>query len=206
MPDPKAPSRPTALAPVEVDGIKVFSYAPLLPTDMCTPHPDNPNQGDVGALTELIRTHGFRGEVEVQASTGRIVAGENRWRAARDLGMQNVPQSWIDMTDEEALRRCISDNRARDLALYDEVRLRDVMVGLATSDAGLEGTAWDGDDLDDFIAAMDGETKTRRALDTASKLGQLTYRIVLICRDEAHQAELFERFKGEGLNVSVSTV
>lgn len=151
-------AKPSALAAQDVDGIRVYSHSPLRPIDEATPHPDNPNQGDVGALTEMIREHGFRGAIEVQHSTGRITAGEHRWRAARDLGMTRIPMDRVEMDDDEALRRCVSDNRARDLALYDEVRQADVMRMLATSDRGLAGTGWDGDDLDDFFASIDRDS------------------------------------------------
>ena len=126
----------------------------VVPVDRLLEHPRNPNQGDVGAIAELIRRHDFRVPLEVQRSTGHVIAGNHRLKAARALGMTQVPVLWVDVTDREALERLLSDNRARDLASYDDGHLAALLAELAQTDDGLEGTGFDGDDLDLLLASL----------------------------------------------------
>ncbi len=118
-------------------------------------HPKNPNQGDVGAIVELIKRHGFRTPIEAQLSTGYVIAGNHRLQAARSLGMPEVPVLWVDISDREAMERLLADNRARDLAAYDDSALVDLLAELAGTKQGLEGTGFDGDDLDMLLSSLD---------------------------------------------------
>lgn len=128
---------------------------PHIPTDTVpiadlTPHPDNPRQGDIGAIATSIETNGWYGTVVAQFSTKRILAGNHRVEAARHLGITEVPVSWVDVDDATARRILLADNRTNDLATYDD----DILTGLLTilaEDDDLLGTGWDGDDLDDLL-------------------------------------------------------
>ena len=50
------------------------------------PHERNVNQGDLGAIYESIEHNGFFGALIVQASTGKILCGTHRWKAAIEAG------------------------------------------------------------------------------------------------------------------------
>lgn len=131
-------------------------HHPKYPLSKVTEHPRNPNQGDVGALAELIRRHGFRGAIEVQKSTGYVIAGNHRVKAARALGMTHVPADVVDVDDREAVERLLADNRSRDLAAYDDQALAELLAELAQDGTGqaLAGTGFDGDDLDRLLADL----------------------------------------------------
>lgn len=118
-------------------------------------HPDNPNQGDVGAITESIRANGFVDPLIVQQSTRYVLSGNHRLEAARALGMGTVPVVWVDCDPDRAIRIMLALNRTRDLASYDDDRLAATLTDLAqgTTDA-LDGTAWDGEALDALIADL----------------------------------------------------
>lgn len=156
-------------------------HRPAYPIAELREHPRNPNQGDVGALAALIRRHGFRGAIEVQRSTGFIIAGNHRFKAARSLGMTHVPVDLVDVDDREALERLLADNRSRDLAAYDDGALADLLAELGQdgSGQGLVGTGFDGDDLDELLVRLGsdlslgtmsfgGRTPAERASDYAA--------------------------------------
>jgi ParB-like chromosome segregation protein Spo0J len=127
----------------------------LVPTDSLMPHPRNPNRGDVGAIAESIRANGWYGAIVAQRSTRRILAGNHRWEAARQLGMPTVPVIWLDVDDERALRILLVDNRTTRLGMDDETVLRELLTELAGTSEGLDGTGWTGDDLDELISSLD---------------------------------------------------
>jgi hypothetical protein len=118
-------------------------------------HPDNPRQGDIGAIIQSIEANGWVGSIVAQTSTGHVLAGNHRLQAAAHVGMKKVPVHWIDVDDDTARRILIADNRTSDLATYDDAYLADLVSSIATSEKGLLGTGWDGDDLDDLLASID---------------------------------------------------
>ena len=118
-------------------------------------HPQNPNQGDVGAIAESIQVNGFYGALLVQRSTGYVVAGNHRLMAAAHLKADSVPVLIADLTDEEALRIMVADNRTAALASIDFDDLATILVALADTPTGLAGTGHDGDDLDEIVLALD---------------------------------------------------
>lgn len=132
----------------------------LVTLDKLTTHPSNPRQGDIGAVVASIEAHGFYGALVVQRSTGRILAGNHRYLAAKALAMDAVPVTYVDVDDELAHRILVADNRTSDLGTYDEAALAALLTELAQSEAGLDGTGYDGDDLDQLlgdIAREDGD-------------------------------------------------
>lgn len=155
--DDGTPLAADGVVPREVDGITVYSHAPLVPIDSLHPHPENPREGDVGAISESIRHNGFYGECIAQASTRAIAIGNHRWLAARALGMSQVPALLPDIDDDTALRWMLADNRASDLASYNEAQLADTLTRLQQdSDRALTGTLFSASDLDDLLALLNG--------------------------------------------------
>ncbi len=114
-------------------------------------HESNPRCGDVGAIVESIKAHGWFGTV-VANKDGTVLAGNHRLKAARELGMAKVPVFRVDVDDETALRILLADNRTSDLASWDNGALAGLLTDLAqTSATGLDGLGWDDADLDKLI-------------------------------------------------------
>lgn len=132
--------------------------------DALRPHPRNPRQGDIGAIHESIRANGFYGQVVAQKSTGYILAGNHRWRAAAQAGATEIPVTWVDVDDDRALRILLADNRTNDLASYDDEALALLLKELADG-AGLGGTGYDGDDLDHLLAGLDAGSVYSRKIE-----------------------------------------
>jgi len=121
-------------------------------------HPHNARQGDVGAICQSLEAHGQYRPLVVQRSTGNVLAGNHTLQAAQALGWTEVDVTYIDVDDDQALRILLVDNRANDLATYDNSVLTDLLEALVRSDFGLEGTGFDGSDLDDLLAEFTDDT------------------------------------------------
>jgi hypothetical protein len=124
--------------------------------DAVTPHPRNVREGDIGAISESLKANGQYKPIVYQPSTGHILAGNHTWKAAKALGWKTIGATAFDCTDEQALRILIADNRASDLATYNDKELFDVLQELADSVEGLQGTLYDGDELDDLAYRLQG--------------------------------------------------
>ena len=71
----------------------------------------------ITALAESIRDHGMLQPILVRPmedGSYRIVAGERRWRAARLLGLDEVPVNIKEMTDTEAAQLALIENLQRE--------------------------------------------------------------------------------------------
>ena len=127
----------------------------VVPVTKLHPHPDNPRQGDVGAIVTSIQQNGWYGTLVAQTSTGRVLAGNHRLQAAAQIGMTEVPVYWVDVDDVTARKILLADNRTNDLATYDDDLLSLLLTDLASTD-DLLGTGYDGDDLDDLLGDLAG--------------------------------------------------
>lgn len=138
------------------------------PINQFRTHPRNVRQGDVGAICESLEKNGQYRPIVVQTSTGHILAGNHTFLAAKSLGWKEIAATFIDCDDESALRILLVDNRANDLAMYDDRALAEVLKELQASDFGLDGSLFTGDDLDDLLYRLEG---TVGMADTEKGLG-----------------------------------
>lgn len=118
-------------------------------------HPRNVRQGDVGAISESLKQHGQYRPIVVQKSTNYVLAGNHTLKAAQMLGWETIAATYVDCDDETALRILLVDNRANDLAMYDDNTLAELLKELAMSDLGLTGTGFTGDVLDNLLEDLD---------------------------------------------------
>ena len=130
-----------------------------VPVSSLTLNERNANQGDIGAIYESIEANGFYGTIVAQRSTGKVLAGNHRLQAAISAGIDEVPVCWVNISDEEALRLLVVDNRTARLGRDDETILAALLSELANSEVGLIGTGFDGDDLDNLINDLAGTEK-----------------------------------------------
>lgn len=119
-------------------------------------HPDNPRRGNIDAIAESIRTNGWWGVIVAQTSTRRVLAGNHRLEAAKRLNMTSVPVHWLDVDDHAARRILLADNRAADLAAYDDATLAALLDTITLDTTDLDGTLYTRDDADRLLASIAG--------------------------------------------------
>jgi len=91
-----------------------------IPVGQIEPNPYQPRKAfDKGALAELaasIKTSGMIQPVVVRrAGAGyQLIAGERRWRAAREAGVERIPAIIRDATDVETLELALVENLLRE--------------------------------------------------------------------------------------------
>lgn len=121
------------------------------------PHPQNVRQGDIGAISESLKAHGQYRPIVVDRRTNLILAGNHTWKAAKALGWSQISAGFIETKDDDdALRILLADNKASDLASYDDAGLADLLKDLVGTELDLVGSLFDGDDLDDLLFKLEG--------------------------------------------------
>lgn len=133
------------------------------------PHPQNVRKGNIGAIKESLEAHGQYRPVVVQKSTNHIIAGNHTWFAARDLGWDKVAATFIDVSDEQAVKIMLVDNRTNELAINDETALLDLLSSLND----IAGSGYDDEDVADLMFKVEGTLgTTSEALSSNERLEQ----------------------------------
>jgi site-specific DNA-methyltransferase (adenine-specific) len=150
-PKPKTPNLPAATP----------AHAPALewwPVDRPVPYARNPrrNDGAVDALAASIREFGFRSPVLVDAE-GVVIAGHTRLKAARKLGLREVPVLvCADLPPEKVAALRLADNKTAELAEWDTPALDAELAELASAGVDMEPFGF-GDELA-ALAGTEGQT------------------------------------------------
>ena len=183
--------------------------------DSVRPHPKNVRQGDIGAISESLKAHGQYRAIVVQRSTSQILAGNHTWKAAKALGWSHISAHFIDCDDEQAMRILLADNRANDLASYDEEALTELLKELVATDDGLVGTLYDGDALDELVNDLtkiaDPIVELKPVLldevKRHSKLGDIwlcgEHRVM--CGDSRNADDVSKAMNGEQINIAFTS-
>jgi ParB/RepB/Spo0J family partition protein len=108
----------------------------ILHVDRIEPNPEQPRlvfeQAALDELAASIREHGVLQPILVRPlgpNAYQLVAGERRWRASRQAGLETIPALIEDIDDDTALEIAIIENLQReDLTPLDEAAMYDRMV------------------------------------------------------------------------------
>ncbi|MGE3277172.1 MAG: ParB/RepB/Spo0J family partition protein [Vicinamibacterales bacterium] len=97
----------------------------VVPIDQIDPNPDQPRQA-MGDLSELIASITEKGVIEPlvvrqRGSRYQIIAGERRYQAAVQAGLQELPAVIRDVDDTEMLELALVENiQRKDLTAFEE--------------------------------------------------------------------------------------
>jgi ParB family chromosome partitioning protein len=114
-------SASTAEQPLAPDPIAGAIYVEIAPDDVI-PNPRQPRQVfDTDALAELvhsIKEIGLLQPIVVRRREGKgahyeLIAGERRWRASQEAGLDRIPAIVRDTTDDNMLREALLENLHR---------------------------------------------------------------------------------------------
>lgn len=160
------------------------------------PNPDNPrvNSSAVGSVSESIRLFGFKVPLVIDGDN-MILAGHTRYRAALNLGLEEVPCLLAtDLTEEEQAAFSIAENRTSDFAFFDLPKLSEAMVDIPTDllagfdlDVLIHGTQ-----EDETIEPKANETPEKRVGLDLAPFEKYQY-VTIICRTEFDYINLLER-------------
>lgn len=119
----------------------------LASVDSLRLHPKNPKKGNVDAIGQSLEENDFYGAILVQKSTGYMLAGNHRWKSAREKGLREVPVIYIDCDDAKAEKILLADNRIADLGTYDDSILL-MLLEERSKEGSLAGTGYGDADLE----------------------------------------------------------
>ena len=113
------------------------------------PYEQNPRRNDDGvdAVAASLREFGFRQPIVVDEE-GVIIVGHTRWKAAQELGLDEVPvHVATDLSPEQIRAYRIADNQTSNLSAWDYDLLPLELAELQTADFDLDLLGFPADEL-----------------------------------------------------------
>jgi ParB family chromosome partitioning protein len=180
-----------------------------LAVDMISPNPDQPrtdidDQG-IAELADSITKVGLLQPIIVRplGQGYQIIAGERRWRAARQAGLERVPVRVLSKSETESLEIALIENLQRqDLNSIEEARgYRKLLTEYRMTQAEL---------AEKVSKSRSAITNALRLLDLPDEVQALVYegkmtaghaRAVLSVSDESTRMKLAHKIVNEGLSV-----
>src|SRR5215831_1140895 len=125
------------------------------------PYPRNPrdNDGAVDAVAASLKEFGWRQPIVVDAE-GVIVVGHTRWKAAKKLGLEQVPvHVATELTPEQCRAYRIADNQTATIADWDTDLLSLELKDLEALNFDMDMLGFDEEDLAKYMGGdvADGE-------------------------------------------------
>lgn len=114
-----------------------------VPVDSLKPYPGNPRRGNVDSIVKSLERNGQYRPIVVNKRTSEVLAGNHTLLAAKKLGWDEIAATFVDVDEDQAARIVLVDNRANDVAGYDDDELRELLESLPD----LDGTGYDDDEL-----------------------------------------------------------
>lgn len=119
--------------------------------DDIKPYENNPRKNDAAVqyVANSIREFGFKQPIVVDRN-GVIVAGHTRYKAAIELGLEEVPCIMADdLTDEQVKAYRLADNKVAEASEWDFDLLEKEMDGIYDIDLEQFGFNEEGEGIDD---------------------------------------------------------
>lgn len=123
------------------------------PIEKVIPYDKNPRQNDdaVQYVAESIKAFGFVNPILLDAN-GTIIAGHTRLKAAKQLGLKEVPCVYLDDLNEEQVKAFrLADNKTAEFAEWDEGLLEQELAEILDLDMSLFGFGEDSTLADDLV-------------------------------------------------------
>jgi len=135
-----------------------------VPLDLLRPDPANPrriSEDELDALERSIREFGFVQPVLARREDGTVVGGHQRLVAARRLGLQTVPVSWLDISVEQARVLSLALNRIS--GTWDEQLLARLLADLKVgADVDLSLSGFGEDEIAGLLRNLVAREKAER--------------------------------------------
>lgn len=153
----------------------------------------------VQQIVASIREWGWTQPILVDEND-RVIAGHGRLEAAKSLGLEHVPvvvaRGWTEVQKRAYL---LADNKLALNAGWDEALLAVELKDLSGADFDLSLIGFN----DNELAGLLGDEPAGAEPDPSPGTYSEQYGVIVICRDEAQQRDIYERLHAEGLTVKV---
>lgn len=159
------------------------------------------NAANIDAIKGSLSLFGQRKPVVVREEGRVVIAGNGTIQAARQMGWTHIAAIMVKDDTATATAFGIADNRTAELAEWDMAVLGTLLSGMESSPIDMRNLGFTDADISNLIEKLDPQPSDGGTGQVAS-----TYVVIVECRDEAHQKEIYEKLNKEGESCRVSSI
>jgi len=117
-------------------------------------NPKNPRKNDeaVDKISGSIEQFDFTNPILVRKANKVIIAGHTRFKAAKKLGIKEVPVVFLDMTEKQADAYMLADNKLNELATWDDAALAKIIADLQSQEIDVTTLGFPQDEIDALLS------------------------------------------------------
>lgn len=161
------------------------------------------SEANIEAIKGSLAAYGQRRPVVYLRKTGVVIAGNGLLQAALSLGKTHVAGVAVDDDAATAAGYSIADNRTSDLHAWDKEALEKLLRECSTAnDERLDQMLADLAKQEGIVPG-NGSEEPRPGDDPPPPAFGSQYGVIVVCRDEAHQREVYEKLAAEGHDCKV---
>jgi len=109
------------------------------------------NDNAVDQVAESIKEFGFATPLVARKEDYRVISGHTRLKAAKLLGLKEIPVRLLDITKEQADALALADNRLGEIAAWDDGLLSEILEDLKENEFDLDVIGFSQQELDQLI-------------------------------------------------------
>ena len=166
------------------------------------PYARNARKHDPLQLAQIagsIGEFGFRVPILIDGDNG-IIAGHGRVMAAMSLCMDTIPcVDGSDLTETQRRAYALAENRIALNATWDDELLGLEVRDLNKLEVDIASLGFDQGEIDEMLGGCPDEEEEEPPDDNYKE----QYGVIVTCRDEAHQEQVYNRLVKEGFNCKV---
>lgn len=183
--------------------MKVFD----LRLDLLKEYENNPrfNENAVEKVIESIKEFGFKVPIIIDKEN-TIIAGHTRYKAAKELGIEKVPCLIADdLSPEQVKAFRLADNKVSEYSTWDEGKLYDELMELQTMNFNIESFGFNTSELTTTTGDnLENEDDSEHEINPESNFNyKEQYGVIVMCKNEAEQEEIYTRLLEEGYECKV---
>lgn len=139
---------------------------------------------NIEAIVSSLRAYGQQKPIVVD-DNGVVIAGNGTLKAAQELGWKEIDTVTTDLAGTDKVAFAIADNRTAELAQWDDDVLHTVLTGFDKQTR--EILAYNQSEYDALAKQIQ---QTEKDTEEGNIPRDFSYRLVVDCKDEEHQAEI----------------
>lgn len=168
----------------------------------------NPRQNDLAAqeVAKSIELFGFISPI-IANEKMEICAGHTRHKAATLLGLKTVPVIVVPgLTGNRFKGYNLADNKTGEIAGWDSPELGKILAELKADSFDLGSLGFSDAELNEIMAQLDTNPVSNGlgAVPDGNAYSE-QFGVIVICENEDHQAETYNRLTKQGMNCKVVT-
>jgi DNA modification methylase len=127
--------------------------------------PENPNEHDdasIKALAEILTDYGQKKNIVADAS-GKIIAGNGTWRAAKSLGWTHITIGPAPADENDAKAYGLADNRSAELSQRNNARVGSTLAALGKAGHDISRLGWNGSERNSLLALASSQPLAQKS-------------------------------------------